>query len=47
MVTDNILYEQTGLPSIFKSTNERLDSTKNELEEWFKNIWEPASKPNL
>jgi glycine/D-amino acid oxidase-like deaminating enzyme len=47
MVTEDIPYEQTGLPTVFKTTNERLDSTKNELEEGFKNIWEPKAKPGL
>jgi glycine/D-amino acid oxidase-like deaminating enzyme len=33
MVTDNLTYEQTGLPIMFKTTKERLSSSYSELEE--------------
>ena len=41
MVTDNLSYEQTGLPIMFKTTNERLSSSHSELEEGFKDVWAP------
>ena len=47
MVTDDIPYEQTGLPSVFKSTNERLDSNENKLEDGYRHFWEPRSKSLL
>jgi hypothetical protein len=39
MVTDNLSYEQTGLPIMFKTTKERLSSSYSELEESFKDVW--------
>ncbi|KEF54255.1 uncharacterized protein A1O9_09421 [Exophiala aquamarina CBS 119918] len=39
MVTKNLTYEQTGLPIMFKTTNERLSSCYSELEEGFKDVW--------
>ncbi len=47
MLTDGISYEQTGLPSVFKSTNERLDTETNALEEGYKHLWEPKLKAQL
>lgn len=44
MVTDGVSYEQTGLPVIFKTTQERLSSPYSELEEGFKDIWASASQ---
>lgn len=39
MVIDDITYEQTGLPMMFKTTKERLSAPRSELEEGFKDIW--------
>jgi glycine/D-amino acid oxidase-like deaminating enzyme len=47
MVTENISYEETGLPRVFETTNKRLDSQKNELEEGYQNLWQPTSQPKL
>jgi glycine/D-amino acid oxidase-like deaminating enzyme len=47
MVTENISYEATGLPRVFKTTSERLDSQKNELEESYRNQWQSMSQPKL
>ena len=44
MVTHGISYEETGLPSVFKTTNERLDTNKSALEDGFKNLWEPKPR---
>ena len=47
MITDGVPYEQTGLPSVFKSTNERVDTERNALEENYKNLWEAEPKARL
>jgi hypothetical protein len=39
MVAEGIAYEETGLPSVLKTTNERLNSTRNELEDGFRHFW--------
>ena len=39
MVADDIPYEETGLPLVFKTTNERLNNKENKLEEGFQNLW--------
>lgn len=44
MVTEGIAYEETGLPMIFQSTEERLSSTESELEKEFHNAWEPHER---
>lgn len=43
MASEGIKYEETGLPSVFKTTNERLDSKQNDLEEGFRHFWERPS----
>jgi hypothetical protein len=43
MVNEDIAYEETDLPSVFKTTNERLNSTKNDLEEGFRHLWKNPS----
>jgi hypothetical protein len=47
MLRDDISYEETGLPSVFKTTNERLDSKKNALEEGFQNLWKTGPEAKL
>ena len=44
MITEGTPYEQTGLPSVFKTTSERLDSTLNEMEEGYRHLWEPKAQ---
>ncbi|KIW18008.1 hypothetical protein PV08_02295 [Exophiala spinifera] len=39
MVVEGIDYEQTGLPTMFKSTRERLSASESELEKEFKGVW--------
>lgn len=40
MVVEDVPYEKTGLPKLFKTTQERLDSKTNHMEEKLKNVWE-------
>ena len=47
IITEGISYEQIALPSVFKTTNERLDTKSNALEDGYKNLWEPKLKAHL
>jgi glycine/D-amino acid oxidase-like deaminating enzyme len=40
MIMDGVSFEQTGLPPMFKATQERLDSPSNLMEESLKAAWE-------
>lgn len=45
MVAEGIPFEETGLPSLFKATQARLDSPENAMEKTLKAAWEkPSSK---
>ncbi|ETN36629.1 uncharacterized protein HMPREF1541_08907 [Cyphellophora europaea CBS 101466] len=39
MVVEDVPYEQTGLPRVFKTSQARLDSKANHMEERFKSVW--------
>ena len=40
MVVDDVSFEKTGLPAVFKETQARLDSKVNHMEESLKAVWE-------
>lgn len=44
MVRDGISFEQTGLPTPFKTTTERNQSKSNPLKESLQSLWEEQAK---
>lgn len=47
MVRDGVSFEQTGLPYMFKTTAERLESKSSPLEESLRPLWETEQKAKL
>ena len=47
MVRDGVSFEQTGLPHMFKTTAERLESKESPLEESLRPLWETTQKAKL
>lgn len=47
MVRDGIPFENTGLPSIFKTTTQRIASKSSPLEESLRPLWETKIKAKL
>lgn len=47
MVRDGDLFEETGLPRIFKTTRERLDRKDSPLEDGLRPIWEQGARAKL
>ena len=44
MVRDEISFEQTGLPQIFKTTKGRVNSKKSLMEESLRPLWEQRTE---
>lgn len=47
MVRDDVPFEKSGLPSIFKTTKERITNKQSPLEESLKPLWEDDVKARL
>lgn len=44
MVVEDIGYEETGLPELFRTTRERLEERRNWMEEGLRVVWEGRGK---
>lgn len=40
MVRDNVSFEDTGLPGVFKTTKERITTDQNPLVDQLQSVWE-------
>jgi len=47
MVRDGIPFEETGLPSVFKTTEARVKNKDNPLVDGLQNLWNPSVKSKL
>jgi hypothetical protein len=47
MVRDDISFEESGLPSIFKTTKERITKKESPLEESLRPLWDENVKAKL
>lgn len=48
MVRDGVSFEQTGLPAVFKTTEERVKTDRNPLVDQLQSLWnEPPVKAKL
>lgn len=47
MVRDGISFEETGLPAVFKTTEERVQTRNNPLVDGLQNLWSSSVKSRL
>lgn len=47
MVRDDVLFEETGVPRLFKTTRTRIERRDSPLEDSFRPLWEAHAKARL